>query len=140
MQQKQQVLQAFERRYLADVLIKRRDKIVSYYFRQINPLDDFEVVGEALEFRNLGEEWGVASPRAYEYEWYAFDNETGELTPSGSRNETTKRSLPIPDSDSGFLVVRIRTVCPEEPRWSLSVDVYLRIEGGPAVVGIEREI
>jgi hypothetical protein len=127
-------------RYLADVLIKRRDKIVSYYFRQINPLDDFEVVSEALEFRNRGEEWGVASPRGYEYEWYAFDNETEELTPLGSRNETTEEALPIPESGSDFLMVRIRTMCPEQPRWSLSVDVYLRMEGGASVVGIEREI
>lgn len=127
-------------RYLADVLIKRRDKIVSYYFRQINPLDDFEVVSEALEFRNLGEEWGVASPHGYEYEWYAFDNETEELTPFGSRNKTTEEALPIPKSGSDFLMVRIRTMCPEQPRWSLSVDVYLRMEGGASVVGIEREI
>jgi hypothetical protein len=89
-------------RYLADVLIKRRDKIVSYYFRQVNPLDDFEVVREALEFRNLGEEWGVASPRAYEYEWYAFDNETEELTPLGIRNKATEEALPIPKSGRGW--------------------------------------
>jgi hypothetical protein len=127
-------------RYLADTLVKRRDKIVSYFFRQVNPIDDFEVVGAALEFRNLGEEWGVASPRSYEYEWYAFNNETEELIPLGSRDETTQKALPIPGSESDFLKVRIRTMCPEEPRWSLWVDVYLRMGGGPSLAGIEREI
>jgi hypothetical protein len=127
-------------RYLADVLIKRRDKIVSYYFRQINPLDDFKVEADRLEFRNLGEERGVASPDGYEYKWYAFDNETEEITPLGGRMETTEGALAIPESGSEFLMVRIRTLCPGEPRWNLSVDVYLRIEGGASVVGIDREI
>jgi hypothetical protein len=133
-------LDADAERYLADVLIKRRNKIVSYYFRQINPLDGFKVADRALEFRNLGEEWGLASPDAYEYEWYVLDNETEVLTPLGSRDETRHRAVPIPESKSDFLMVRIRTSCPGEPRWRLSVDVYLRMDEGPTVVGIEREI
>ena len=52
---------AAERR-LADMLIKRRDKVVAHYFRQLNPLAEFEVVdeGRTLRFRNLGEEAGLA--------------------------------------------------------------------------------
>jgi hypothetical protein len=98
------------------------------------------VADRALEFRNLGEEWGLASPDAYEYEWYVLDNETEMLTPLGSRDETMHRAVPIPESESDFLMVRIRTICPGEPRWRSSVDVYLRMDGGPTVVGIEREI
>ena len=32
-------------RYLADTLIKRRDKVVAYFFRQLNPLDGFAIDG-----------------------------------------------------------------------------------------------
>ena len=43
-------------RYLADMLIKRRDKVVAYFFRLLNPLDQFEVEGKRLRFENLGSE------------------------------------------------------------------------------------
>ena len=39
---------AAERR-LADILIKRRDKMVAHYFRQVNPLAEFEVVDEGTD-------------------------------------------------------------------------------------------
>ena len=55
--------------FLARILMRRRDKIVDYYFRQLNPLDGFRVEGSRLEFRNLGEEAGLASAEGYEYEW-----------------------------------------------------------------------
>jgi hypothetical protein len=37
------------------------------------------------------------------------------------------------------LMVRIRTIDPDQPNWKKSVDVYLRNAGTMKVVGIERE-
>ncbi len=46
-------------RYLADTLIRRRDKTVAHYFARMNPLAWFAVEDGALRFRNLGEEAGL---------------------------------------------------------------------------------
>jgi hypothetical protein len=122
-------------RFLADVIIGRRDKVVAHYFRQLNPLDAFAVEG-SLRFRNLGAERGLGSVSAYEYEWFAFDNESGSLTPLDARGATESESIPLPASDSEHVMVRIRTQS-TEPAWSKAVQVYLR---SGKLVGIEREI
>ncbi|MDA2930424.1 hypothetical protein MYX84_10835, partial [Acidobacteria bacterium AH-259-O06] len=112
-------------KYLADTLITRRDKVVRYYFRQLNPLDRFRVVGSTLEFKNLGQEIGLATPEAYEYEWFVFDNDSEELTPLKERGETKQPSLNLPESRADYLMVRIRTRSRLQPLWKKSVEVYL---------------
>ena len=126
-------------RFLADTIIRRRDKVVARYFTQINPLDSFRVVGSRLEFRNLGVERGLAAAQAYQYEWFLFDNDTSALTRL-TQGEVGQTALPIPASDEPYLMVRIRTQSETVPRWWNAVDVYLRRGEGTTVVGIEREI
>jgi len=126
-------------RFLADTIIRRRDKVVARYFTQINPLDSFRVVGSRLEFRNLGVERGLAAAEAYQYGWFQFDNDTSALTPL-TDGEAEEPKLPIPASDEPYLMVRIRTRSDTVPRWRNAVDVYLRRGEGTTVVGIEREI
>ena len=127
--------------YLVDVLIKRRDKIVNYYFRQLNPLDSFEVVRSELNFRNLGEEWGIGQINNYDYQWYTFDNQREERTPLGGVNYTRKRSIPIPVSSAEYLVVRMRTRSQQARNWKKNIEVFLRDEGSSwKVVGIDREV
>jgi hypothetical protein len=123
-------------RYLADTVIRRRDKVVAHYFRQVNPLDGFKV-GDSLTFRNLGAERGLGEVSGYEYEWFSFDNETGELAPLGASGRAPDTRIPVPDSDAPYLMVRIRTDSPTENSWRKAVDVYLR---AGTLVGIEREI
>ncbi len=123
-------------RFLADTVIKRRDKVVAHYFRQLNPLDGFSLE-DSLTFRNLGAELGLGEVSGYEYEWFSFDNDTGELAPLGARGQALDTRIPVPDSDAPYLMVRIRTDSPSEPSWGKAVDVYLRAK---RVVGIEREI
>jgi hypothetical protein len=127
---------------LADTVIRRRDKVLAYYFRAQNPLAEFAVSageGPVLEFRNLGEEAGLGSVQAYEYRWFAFDNRTGDLRPLGEARSTAARRLPIPSPGDEFVMVRIRTRG-TEPGWTKNVDVYLRGRTAPpALVGIERE-
>jgi hypothetical protein len=127
---------AAERR-LADTLIQRRDKVVAYYFRQLNPLAEFEVAdgGRALRFRNLGEEAGLGRAEGYEYQWFAFDNLQRTLAPLGEPVRSGSPALDMPAGE-GYRMVRIRTRSAER-NWAKSVDVYLR---GAVLVGIDREI
>ncbi len=122
--------------FLADTIIRRRDKVVAHYFRELNPLDRFSVEGDSLAFRNLGRERGLAEVSGYDYEWFSFENETGALTPLGARGRTASEGIPLPGSDSTLLMVRIRTLSETEPSWQKAVDVYLRSD---RVVGIARE-
>jgi hypothetical protein len=121
--------------HLAEVVMKRRDKVVAHYFRQLAPLDGFGVA-EDLTFRNLGEERGLGVVDTYRYEWFAFDNETGESAPL-AEGESPAPRIPIPESSSEYLRVRIRSLSRTEPNWRHAVDVYVR---GSRVVGIDRAI
>ena len=119
-------------RYLADTLIKRRDKVVSYYFSQVNPLDEFDVAGRKLSFKNLGEN----PPGAYLYEWFVFDNETSELENLGHEVVQVEPRITVPDADAPYLMVRIRT-----STQSKAVEIFLRRgTDGYELVGIDREI
>jgi hypothetical protein len=124
-------------RRLADILIRRRDKVVAYHFRQLNPLAEFEVAdeGRALRFRNLGEEARLGRVDGYDHQWFAFDNMTHELRPLAETARVTRTELAVPATDDEYRMVRIRTRS-TEPGWAKSVDVYLR---GTRLVGIERE-
>jgi hypothetical protein len=120
--------------HLAEILMMRRDKVVFHYFRQLAPLDDFRAV-ENLTFRNLGEERGFGTVDGYDYQWFTFDNETGETTPVAEGRAKTAR-IPIPESSAEFLKVRLRALCETEPGWQKPVEVYVK---GSTVVGIDRE-
>jgi hypothetical protein len=126
--------------YLVETLIKRRDKILQHYFKEINPLDGFQIQGEHLNFTNLGEEWGLAADSVYEYEWSVFDNKIIDSYPITDRMMTREKVLKIPRSSRDFLMVRIRTHSESVPAWKKNVDVYLRMNPDPQVVGIEREV
>jgi len=126
-------------RQLADTLIQRRDTIVAHYFRQVNPLAEFEVgagpEGARLRFRNLGQEAGLGRAEAYEHQWFAFDNATQALTPRGPAAVSAATELTVPRTEGEYRMVRVRTRG-SEPAWAKGVDVYL---SGVRVVGIERE-
>ncbi len=129
--------------YLVATLIERRDKIVRYYLRQINPLDGFTLSataegGSSLEFVNLGIEAGLGSQCRYQYAWSRFDNETGTLSTLGLPGETSQPALSVPEDTAEFLMVRLSSFCPDRPLWKSVVEVYLRNSGSLSVVGIER--
>ncbi len=124
--------------HLTRTLIERRDKIVRHYFAQLNPLDGFAVEGDALVFRNLGEEAGVATAETYAFQWFKFDNDSDTSTPLAARGTTTHRRLALPSADP-WLRVELRTTSASAPLWSKAVDVYIRMRDR-TVVGIEREL
>jgi hypothetical protein len=128
--------------HMITCLIKRRDKVIDHYLGQINPLDGFRVVagGQSyrLEFTNLGLEAGLASRCDYDCEWYRFDNDTEELTLLAGTTASEPR-IELPEG-SGYLMARITSKCPDYPKWSSAVDVYVRLASTPTVVGIERAL
>ncbi|MDA2937757.1 hypothetical protein MYX75_05775 [Acidobacteria bacterium AH-259-A15] len=140
-----QILDAGAEEYVARTLIKRRDKIVRYYLAQVNPLDDFQLTGVKgaslrLEFENLGLKAGLAAASTYEYQWFRFDNELHSLESLGEVSSSKQPSFAAPDEQAAYLMVRIRTLSPEQPEWKKKVEVFIRNNSQrPTVVGIERE-
>jgi hypothetical protein len=126
--------------YLIETLIRRRDKIIQYYLNQINPLDDFQVNGETqtLNFKNLGIEAQLAPVEAYEYQWFRFDNQQGSLEPLSPIQRVSSPSLPLPQDNSPYLMVRIRTLS-RQANWRKKVEVFIRNNSNKKVVGLERE-
>ncbi len=128
--------------YLVRVLVARRDKLVRYYLGVSNPLDGFLIGGNGagLDFRDLAAEAGFAAvDRAYEYQWFTCDNETGAGAPLSTPQTATNRTLPIPAGDAPLMRVRLRTVARDYPAWHSYIDVFIRNAGDRKIVGIERE-
>jgi hypothetical protein len=129
--------------YLADTLIRRRDKILAAYFSRVNPLAEFRLVGGAdspqLAFENLAEAAGLGRPESYEVQWFRFDNDHERFEPIGERESREETRLPIPRDGAAFLAARVRTRARSHPDWSKGVEVYLRQHPGLSIVGIERE-
>jgi hypothetical protein len=125
-------------KYLADTLVRRKDKTVAHYFGLLNPLADFQLAGGVLRFRNLGVEAGVAAAEGYEYQWHRLSNADGALTPLGGPQQTTALEVPVPEEGADYLMVRLRTRGPRK-EWGKAVDVFLRREGGWTLVGVDRE-
>jgi hypothetical protein len=125
--------------YLIQTLIRRRDKIVKYYLSQLNPLDEFAIVNNELSFKNLGQDAGLASSATYQYQWFQFDNEKMASLSLGPEATSINPQIPAPSSNADYLMVRIRTIHPDQENWKKSVDVYLHNGDTMKVVGIERE-
>jgi len=139
-------------RYLTDVIIKRRDKVVAYWIAQTNPLDRFTVkrtaAGAELEFDNAAIRLRVAQPGAtYNARWLAFDNTTGLARMVEHDVDAAHPHVVIPDAAWGptetagcrYAIASIRTIDANHPNWAAPVLVTLRERGGAIdVVGIER--
>jgi len=126
--------------YLVQTLIKRRDKVVKHYLSDVNPLDEFRVEDRQLVFRNLGEEAGLAEGTKYEHEWFVFDNQASELAVLTQRLLGSERRVDIPSTSVDYLTVRLRSRSVEKRRWKKNIDVTLRMDDPPVVVGVEREV
>lgn len=139
-------------RYLADVLIARRDKVVAYWLTRTTPLDAFAIVetggGTALTFENAAVKAGVASSRATSrVRWTALDNQTGRQTPIGEETAAAGDVALVPASAWGprdasgarYAVAWIASSHPDFTHWARPVQVTLRQRaGGIDVVGVER--
>jgi hypothetical protein len=128
-------------KYLADVLIQRRDKIKSIYLTQVNPIVDPRLDAKGLTFENAAVSAGVANGAvAYRASWMLFDNATGATKPlSETKSATTTIAAPNGLPSSGFIAVDIAADSAAHPTWKQPVRAYFRHDGGSwKLVGFER--
>ncbi|MEE2637327.1 MAG: hypothetical protein VYE68_08870 [Acidobacteriota bacterium] len=130
--------------HVADALIERRDKIVSFYLGQINPLDGFMIDGLSpsryVFFQNLGVEAGLSEDVEceYHYRWSTYDNVSDTRSPLGSQARVRATVVPIPASPGAFSVLRLSSLCVGQPNWTSGIDVFLRNGTELTIVGVER--
>ncbi|HEV8393646.1 MAG TPA: hypothetical protein VGQ37_05195 [Vicinamibacterales bacterium] len=139
-------------RYLTEVIITRRDKVVSYWITRTNPLDRFAVEpaigGALLTFDNAAVRVKAAQPGAsYKLRWKALDNLARTARPVGDEMALDGMCVMVPaaawgptdDSGARYAVAAIRTEHATFPAWNRPVEVTLRDRGGVIdVVGIVR--
>ncbi len=129
-------------KYLADVLMQRRDTIKRIYLTEVNPIVDVSLGGQGLTFENAAVAAGVAQgPVAYRAAWMTFDNATGATKPlSETKSATTTIAAPSDLPSSGFVAVDIAADSDAYPTWKQPVRAFFRRDGGGwKLVGFERQ-
>ncbi|MDA1314791.1 MAG: hypothetical protein O2968_15770 [Acidobacteria bacterium] len=121
-------------KWIADYLIKRRDRIGEAYFTKVLPLDDFKVEGGELKFVDVSVKHGFTGARDLKIVWSRFDNSSEKLTAiegaSGPRLPDVVRDGP----SGAYFAAKIAGDDPKK-----TVTVYLRKQNdGHQVVGIDR--
>jgi hypothetical protein len=128
-------------KYLADVLIQRREKIKSIYLTAVNPIVNPRLDASGLTVENAAIAGGVAQgPVTYRASWMTFDNTTGAIKPlSETMSTTTTIAAPNGLPSSGFVAVDIAADSSAHPTWKQPVRAFFRQDGGSwKLVGLER--
>jgi len=128
-------------KYLADVLIQRRDTIKRIYLTGVNPIVNPRLETGGLTFENAAVAAGVAKePTSYRASWMRFDNNTGTTTPiSETTSTSTTIAAPRDLPSSGFVAVDVAADSAEHASWKVPVRAYFRQDGGAwKLVGFER--
>jgi len=138
-------------RFLADVIIKRRDKTVRWGLTRTNPLDRFEVRTGAvpeLVFDNAAVRLHLVQQEPeYQIAWAPFDNNAGAAGENRATLNTAASRVTIPADAWGpqdaagfrYALATISTIQRAFPHWTKPVVVTIRKRNGVLdVVGIER--
>jgi hypothetical protein len=128
---------------IADIMIKRRDKIARAYLPAVNPIVTPRLDNHQITFENAAVAAGVAeAPEGYLASWLNFDNATGETRPLGSTSShTTAIAAPagLPTASGSFVAVDLSANCRDNPHWMKPVRAYFRLDaGGWKLVGFDR--
>ena len=128
---------------IADILIKRRDKILRAYLPAVNPIVSLRLENGRLSFENAAVDADVAkAPEMYRASWFQFDNATGESRPLGTTTSTTgtmdaPRALPA--GPGSFILVEISADSKDHAAWQRPIRTYFRRQGDEwTLVGLER--
>jgi hypothetical protein len=128
---------------LADVLIKRRDKIGHTYLTRVNPLVNFSLDSSGvLTFENAAARTGIVkTPSQYAAAWSEFNNDTTVSRALGETKGADRLIAPpgLPQTTGVFLVAEVRVVDSPYPNWAKPVRVTFRREASAwKLVGLER--
>lgn len=132
-------------KYLADVLIKRRDRIAQTYLPAVNPVVNPTLDSRGtLTFANAAVDAGVAKEPGggYAVEWFRFDNATQEAFSLGrSQSQTRQIQTPaaLPQGAGTFVKVQISALGATSTSWATPVGAYFRRVGDAwRLVGLDR--
>ncbi len=129
---------------VADIMIKRRDKILNAYLPAVNPIVSARMDAQGrLTFDNAAVSADVAKrPDSYRAAWFEFDNATGDTRPLGeTSNPTTVVEAPdaLPRANGSYVAVDISADGTAYEAWRRPARAYFRREGaGWKLVGLER--
>ena len=140
--------------YLADVIIRRRDKVVAHWLTGTNPLDRFEAARHdglvSVTFDHAAIRHRLANNTAkYTVNFASLDNMTGAEKMDGVAVTTSNRAFALPASAWGptdaagfrYAIASVRTLQEGYPRWVQPVRVTLRARGETVeVVAVERPV
>ncbi|MEO8592621.1 MAG: hypothetical protein ABI759_04795 [Candidatus Solibacter sp.] len=128
---------------LADVLIKRRDKIGQAYLTRINPLVNFSLdPSGVLKFENAAVQAGVVkAASSYAAAWSELNNESTVSRALGETKGSDRLTAPqgLPQTTGAYVVAEVRVVDSAYPNWAKPVRVtFRRLDNGWKLVGLER--
>ncbi|HMJ84093.1 MAG TPA: hypothetical protein VK504_13030 [Vicinamibacterales bacterium] len=131
--------------YLADVLIKRRNKVARLYLTAVNPIVNPRLDANGrLTVENAAFTADVTGGAAtYRASWFRFDNATGErqsLSETQSTTTTIEAPRDVLSTTSGsFVGADVAVESEGHPTWRRPVSVYFRRNAsGWTLVGLER--
>jgi hypothetical protein len=128
---------------LGDIMIKRRNKILTVYLTAVNPIVSPRLEGNQLRFDNAAVAADVAkAPRSYLASWMQFDNATGEtrrIADTTSATTTIETPSGLPTESDSFVAVDISADAAAYPTWNRPIRTYFRRNAsGWTLVGLER--
>jgi hypothetical protein len=117
--------------WIADCLIKRRDKIAQAWFSKMLALDRFHVADGRLAFEDLSASYENGAPKSYEWHWSSYENDHDVLTPLSNASGTKCPQM----RGDGYWVAAVTS--PAHPLQA--VRVYVRKHrDSTEIVGVER--
>lgn len=120
--------------WIAESLMKRRDKIAQVWFSKVLPLDNFRVLDGNLTFEDLSARSDSGARPEYAVEWTSWDRNGRPTVLAGAIGTDVPNFTP----DTLHLSATLRRAA-GEPAADDPVTVYLRAgKAGPEVVGVER--
>jgi hypothetical protein len=131
-------------KYLGDVLIKRRDKILALYLTAVNPIVNPRLDASGrLTIENAAIAAGVAKGQpTYRASWMLFDNATGDTKPiSTTESQTTTFTAPagLPTAAGSYIQVDVSADLAAFPTWKQPIKTHFRRTAqGWELVGLER--
>jgi hypothetical protein len=132
-------------RYLADVLMLRRDKIGRAYLTRLNPIVDPSLTpGGELTFGNAAVDHRLAAaPASYSATWSSFDNTTRQTRRIGDHTSSTgpRMDAPagLPTAPGTYIEVALTASHASYPSWAQPLRVYFRRDvTGWTLVGLDR--
>jgi len=132
--------------YIAETLIKRRDKFLRTWLTGVNPVVNPALATSGmLTFVNAAVAAGVASPPAsYVLTWSRYDNAADADVDPGEELRVREPRATAPPAlleSAAFVSVTIQSVHSDHSKWAMPVRIrFRRSAGGWEAVGLDRAV